>query len=311
MDYSSNIALDNNGMAHVVFGINRVRKDAPGTSYFLYPGVDGIGYWNETMPTFSDDLYALSPYGDGELIEDYNLIGWSQDVDGNGQITFAGILYYRTHSLSTMPDIIIYEQGIIYVAYASTTETFVTIEGDLNFKHIWMRTSPDGGTTWGDFYGLQGNNIFHLYDECIYPHLASRVVDESVHMLYNADLGPGLAFREDHEWMENQQTYAKIPVMDIVGLDNNPKPAEELSVSQAFPNPATNQTAIMVTTRKQNHLIISLTNTTGQVVYQKTEKNLNAGKHILRIDVSGYTPGIYIYSVKFDSGIKSGKLIIK
>ena len=55
---------------------------------YLVPFVDGIGYWNEDMPAFSNNLNALSPYGDtgSELIQDYNLIGWSQDVNGNGQL---------------------------------------------------------------------------------------------------------------------------------------------------------------------------------------------------------------------------------
>ncbi|MEZ5197856.1 MAG: hypothetical protein R2764_16160 [Bacteroidales bacterium] len=63
-----------NGKVHVAFGINRALSD--GTDLLWFPYVDGIGYWNEDMPTFSNSLNALNPYGEEgtELIEDYNLI---------------------------------------------------------------------------------------------------------------------------------------------------------------------------------------------------------------------------------------------
>ena len=92
VDNSASIALDRQGKAHVVFGINRVMHEAVGANYSYFPYVDGIGYWNEDMPTFSDDLNALAPpqygYENSELVEDYNYIGWTQDVDGDDEITF-------------------------------------------------------------------------------------------------------------------------------------------------------------------------------------------------------------------------------
>ena len=67
-DGAHSIIIDDNDIIHVVFGINRAYADDGGSSYW-YPYVDGIGYWNETMPAFSDDLNALNPYGhpDSEL----------------------------------------------------------------------------------------------------------------------------------------------------------------------------------------------------------------------------------------------------
>ncbi len=86
-DGSHHLAIDNNGKVHVAFGINRAHADETGEYWF--PGVDGVGYWNEDMPAFSDDVDALCPYDDcayTELVEDYNLIGWSQDINGNGEL---------------------------------------------------------------------------------------------------------------------------------------------------------------------------------------------------------------------------------
>ena len=123
VDNSASITLDYEGKAHVVFGINRVLHDAVGTSYFLFPYIDGIGYWNEDMETFSNDLDALAPpylgYANSEMVEDHNYIGWMQDVDGDGEIILnTDIMYYRELGPSTMPTIHVDENDFRYVLYA-------------------------------------------------------------------------------------------------------------------------------------------------------------------------------------------------
>lgn len=311
VDYSATVALDPSGMAHVAFGITRVRKEAAGTTYNLYKYVDGIGYWNETMPAFSDDLYALSPYGDGELIEDYNLIGWTQDVDGDGEVTLVDIEYYRSHGLSTMPYMVIDNAGVIYLAYSSATETFVTTEGDFNYRHIWMRTSPDLGVTWGDFIDLQGDNVFHLFSECIYPHIADINNEDVLHMLYNKDISPGLAQRDAHEYQDNQQVHIQIPVDEIVSVPQITKSAAVLDVSQNFPNPATGIATIMVKTSMPSAISLSVRNMTGQMVYSAPARNVFAGTHLLKVNVDAITPGVYFYTIDDGERSVTKKMIVK
>jgi hypothetical protein len=168
VDNSASIALDPTGKAHVVFGISRVIHSAIGTTYNYYPGVDGIGYWNEDMATFSNDLNALAPpqygYPTTELVEDLNYIGWTQDVDGDGEITFVSTstgfpMSYREMGISTMPAISISPDNWIVVIYSSTTETFDNF--DWNYKKLWMRDKQDG-STWGPFMHLT-EDIMHIF----------------------------------------------------------------------------------------------------------------------------------------------------
>jgi hypothetical protein len=173
-DNSASIALDNNGKCHVVFGINRVMVPTitnPPGGYNYFPFVDGIGYWNEDMPTFSNDLNALAPpqygYPTSELIEDVNYIGWTQDVDYDGEITFITTatgfpMGYREMGLSTMPSITIGPDNEIAVIFSSTTETYDNFEW--NFKKLWVRTKTDEG--WGPFIHLT-QDIMHIFDESI------------------------------------------------------------------------------------------------------------------------------------------------
>ncbi len=89
-DGSHHLAIDNNGLIHTVFSISR-GLSADGTAQSYFPGVDGVAYWNENRPSFSSDINALNPYGEPtELEEDYSLIGWSQDVNGNGTLDLIG-----------------------------------------------------------------------------------------------------------------------------------------------------------------------------------------------------------------------------
>ena len=220
VDHSASIALDANGKAHVVFGISRVGVFEVGF-YNYWPYCDGIGYWNEDMDEFSDDIHALSPpdwgYTDTEMIEDYNFIGWSQDVDGDGVVTFADdIISYREFGVSTMPAITVDDDGYIFVLYASTTETFVYV--NYNYKHIWGRGCTPNGE-WGDFHDLT-SSVFHLVDECIYPQLTSNS-DENIHYFYNIDQIPGLALDEDHDYVDNTEVYVSLAKSELIEIVNN------------------------------------------------------------------------------------------
>ncbi|MBI9038187.1 MAG: T9SS type A sorting domain-containing protein [Bacteroidales bacterium] len=215
VDNSASIALDTNGKAHVVFGITRVGHFEAGTTYSYWPYCDGIGYWNEDMDVFSNNIHALSPpdwgYPNTEMAEDYNYIGWSQDVDGDGLITFNDDIFsYRQLGVSTMPTISVDADGYIIVLYSSTTETYVYM--DYNYKHIWGRVGHNG--EWLYFHDLT-SSVFHLVDECIYPQLTSNS-DESIHYFYQLDEIPGLAFLENHEYSDNTEVYGTIEKSEFI-----------------------------------------------------------------------------------------------
>ena len=231
-DNSASIALDASGKAHVVFGISRVAHFEVGETYNYWPYYDGIGYWNEDMDEFSDDIHSLAPpdagYPNSEMEVDYNYIGWTQDVDGDGVITFASdIMSYRQLGVSTMPTICIDDYGYIFVLFASTTETYEYLE--YNYKHIWARAGHINGE-WADFHDLT-SSIFHLVDECIYPQLASSS-DGNIHYLYQLDQIPGLALDDDHEYVDNTEVYGKIAKLELIPY--NPFNTQTIDVAPGF-----------------------------------------------------------------------------
>jgi hypothetical protein len=210
VDGSFSVSLDNQGNAHVVYALTKVRKPNIGSSYSLFYHSDGIGYWNESMgtiPTHPDNPHlTLSP---SYLDENGMLVGWSQDINGNDTLDFEdyAIVIYRTHGISTMPVIHVDDQNNFFVFYSSTTETYNN--GERFYKKIWARASDDGGETWGDFLFVADDN-YHLNDECIYSQIANTS-DDNLYYIFHADTIPGLAIDGQHGYIENRIEYGEVP----------------------------------------------------------------------------------------------------
>ncbi|MCD4736802.1 MAG: hypothetical protein K8R53_12220, partial [Bacteroidales bacterium] len=236
----------------------------PGTTYSYFPYVDGVVYWNEDMAMFSNDLHALDPYGhpDSELVENVNLVGWTQDVDGSGDIELLPeVMSYRTIGLSTMTNITIDESSNVFLAYASTTETYDN--GTYNFKHIWARGIPDGGV-WGDFLDLD-DDLVHIFDECIYPNWSPNS-DNNVYLIYQIDTDPGLALDDDHPYHDNSVLFVDLEKSEIIPIGSREKEANNVRVSQNYPNPFTGSTASYFMMDEPTVASINVVNIVGQTV---------------------------------------------
>ncbi|HOF80240.1 MAG TPA: T9SS type A sorting domain-containing protein [Bacteroidales bacterium] len=319
VDQSASLAIDDNGMVHVVWGISRVARlesapPDPG-SYSYWPYTDGIGYWNESMgqiPEADNPHRTMMP----EYLEEMGmLVGWTQDVNNSGFIfDFEGtndtpFNAYRSLGISTMPTIAI-EGSMIMVAYSSVTETYVTADGTMNYKHIWTRFSYDLGETWGDFYDLQGDNIFHLYDECIYPILADKTNGSGAfQLIYQADNLPGLYLDEDHDAVVNRVIHNNMNF--TVGIEKPANMVSPFKVTEAYPNPATSSTIVGVELDKAANIGFEIFNMTGQKVFELPVKSMNAGFNTISFDVSALTSGIYFYTVSNGAEKVSHKLIVK
>ncbi|MCD4746927.1 MAG: T9SS type A sorting domain-containing protein [Bacteroidales bacterium] len=309
-DGGAAVALDSDGNAHITFGITRVMHLDVGTTYSYFPYVDGVVYWNETMPTFSNNLHALDPYGhdDSELTVDYNLIGWTQDVNGNGQIDLLDeIISYRSLGVSTMTNISVDNLNQVFLFYASTTETYSN--GTYNYKHIWSRGSNDCGATWGDFLDLD-SELIHIFDECVYPNVAPNS-DDSLHIFYQADSEPGLALDDDHPYIENNMYYVSLGKDELISVSIEETNFTQANVSQNYPNPFNNTSIINVRLEKAANLSMEVYNLMGQKVYEILSGDVNTGLYQLTINASGLNSGIYFYTVKAGEKEVTRKMIIK
>ncbi|MBC8489212.1 MAG: T9SS type A sorting domain-containing protein [Bacteroidetes bacterium] len=312
-DGDHGLTFDQSGMIHVVFGINRAHAET--TNQYWFPFVDGVAYWNESMPTFSNNLNALNPYGhpDSELIDNYNLIGWTQDVNGDGEITFVCTgtecigLYYV--GLSSMPQILIDEMNQVFVVFASVTETYDN--GLQNYRHLWCRASTDNGVNWEeDFYDLT-SDLIHLFDECVFPSIASNS-DDYFYLVYQTDDEPGLAVRGDEDpYGENFIRLMKVLKEDVIdAIKENNQVIFDYDVSQNYPNPFNGTSVVNVNLRHSADLSLEIVNIMGQKVYELNAGYAKQGINEIVIDGSELTSGIYFYTVKAGDTSITKKMIV-
>jgi hypothetical protein len=309
-DNSHSVAIDNNGMAHIVFGLFRWMNTDPGSgSYQVWWYTDGIAYWNEYMEPFENDpldihrtLHFDSLYATG------NVIGWLQDVNGDGQINIFDLelMNYRSLGLSTMPAIHVDDINRVFVIYSETTETFD--DGTHYYKKLWARASPDGGTTWGDFMHIT-DDIMHMFDECIYPQLAATS-DDYIYYHYNADETPGIALDDDHPYQLNRIIFGKLAKPEIVGT-NDPVIHSSFKVHQNFPNPVHSTTQFIIELPVRTQVSVEVYNLVGQKVVENNMGFMNTGKHLIQLDMANFTPGMYFYTVKAGNKIVTHKMMVK
>jgi hypothetical protein len=307
-DGSHTCIIDNDGIVNVAFGIDRAYSD--GTSTYWFPFIDGIAYWNENMPVFSNNLNALSPYGDpgSELVEDYNLIAWSQDINNNGTLDILDVIGTYYLGLSSFPQFVYGQNNQLYLIYSSVTETYNN--GTTNYRHLWARTSTGGGLSWGDFFDLT-SDLVHIFDECVYPSCTAKS-DDYIHLVYQTDNEPGIAiWGTQHPPTDNNTVYMKILKADITGIKENKPFIYDYDVSQNFPNPFNTNTEVKVNLRKTADLKLEVSNMMGQNVFKTQKNGAVPGINSLIINAQVLSPGIYFYTVKAGNSSVTKKMIVE
>ncbi len=321
VDGSADAAIDNDGMVHVVWGLGRVSRleDAPPDSgYFSYwPFTDGVGYWNETMEAPIPD--AENPHHtlmDTRLNDMGMLVGWSQDLNNSGvRLDFEGssdppFHTYRELGVSGMPSIAVCD-GEIMVAFSSVTETYMTPDGQQNYKHVWVRYSYSNGNFWSEFYDVAENNIFHLYDECIYPVVTYPVAPHhySFQFIYQVDNHPGLFLDGDQDPTTNRIIHARHEF--YVGIDEPGGAPHHLNVMNVYPNPASAEATINLQLGHDVPVWVEVFNLTGQKVQDIPPTRLAAGNQTIRVDVSLLKQGAYFCKITAGAETATRKLIVE
>ncbi|MDO8896217.1 MAG: T9SS type A sorting domain-containing protein, partial [Bacteroidales bacterium] len=295
-DNSANIAIDNDGMVHVVWGTTRVRHEAPGTTYNYFPVTDGIGYWNETMgqiPTNPDNPHkTMKP----EYLDGLNMgmvVGWMPDINGDGQVTYAGdYLSYRSLGISTQPTIAIDENGSIMIAYSTWDETRVS-EGK-NLRSVFASYKDGFFGTWYLAHENLTTGIFHEEGEAYSVVAAQRGYNGAFHVMYSEDGTIGLALDDDHGYVDNLIYVTKVTPV-IISVNETINPVN--SISAAYPNPAADKINFTVNlSQASKNVEVSVHNIAGQLVSNET-RSLGTGVNTVSIDASNLRSGLYFCTI--------------
>jgi len=209
---SGAILIDNNDMVHVTYGDMRILDadltDA-GSSYF--PGTNGLMYWNENIGVDTSGGSMVSPslwdHGNGLYIAQ------SEDLDQSGTLDILEGGNYGS-GLSTMPNMGIDANGVIWVSFSSAVENIVNVDGQ-NFRHIYITKSTDGGLTWSASVDVTPHDDWDGMQECVYGSMYP-IVDDKIRIVYQKDFEPGNTLGADADIVDwNATVYLEI---DTLGL---------------------------------------------------------------------------------------------
>jgi hypothetical protein len=301
-DETGTVLVDNNGNVHAWFGEMYVQDDVfTDASFSYYPAHMGLRYWNEGMGENNSEL----------------LIPGILDENGNDTLDIASAsdiaLYYC--SLTSHPSAGIDENGIIYLAYSSLSESNISTQANPNqqhTRHIIVTATTDGGDTWTDPWDIINEDLiiepdFITLYETMFPAVA-RTVNDQMHVLYMQDFEPGLsAANYDVDPVEdNNINYLALDVEQVLngGVSSAQNVNPSVFAFEISPNPASDMIKIAYELPKAAQTSIYVYDMMGRQVKALSSAAQGAGNHTALLSVGNLSKGMYF--VRLQSGDQFG-----
>ncbi|MCX6245689.1 MAG: T9SS type A sorting domain-containing protein [Bacteroidetes bacterium] len=309
-DGTMSVALDNQGIAHVVFGL---QQDS--FSYYApyyRPYTQGIVYWSETMPELREDLDPDSLFANGQYV------AWIKDTMVFYPSLGVSLQTFYT-SLTSNPELVIDNDNRVFLVWAGVTSLVDWY--DRMLRHIFGRDgyiTPSGAVYWHNdtLVDLTSDWVQYHYAECMYPS-ASPTTDNSVYILFQKDeyAGSYVKLINSYNGPPPSDNFITLlqwqkpdwPTMGVVKQPEKPL----LSVSQNFPNPVSGATTINVYHQNPGTLTLEVTNLTGQNILHMEKTNVLPGVNQFTVDGSNLPPGVYFYTVIMEGEKITKKMVVQ
>lgn len=306
-DGSLDVILDGDLNAHVFWGGCRYTRDVQNgdTSEFFFPGTAFIGYWKEGMSEPTACAFALDRNGNGVLdITSETVAGLTATGGIPSNVLTAA--RYNTNCILHAPSASIGPDGNIYVVYSSPSEeTFSFLNA--NYRDVCIVYSEDNGDNWASPQNITQDDWNEHTFAC-----AAEVADDYVHIIWQKDDIPGTNLQNNsssasnHLVTDNQILYAAIPTSaitsDLIGphtasVGEIDKAAKVFVVGQSYPNPTEGSAEVVIYLMNGSDVELTITDMFGKVVNQGSLGFMNAGNHIVDIDASNLSSGMYFYTL--------------
>jgi len=303
-DGCSAIALDANGMAHVVF--SKMINQYTGGELYWVPSAEGVIYWNETKPVL--DSTIISTYTNDFLAEEGLLVGYILPDPNTGGYELEAEQFNYGCSYTSFPQLGIDDQNNMFLTYAAISPGYSN--GTNNYRHIHVNASYDNGASWEGPKDIC-TSIFYIASECVYPATSVNVTDK-IHLIFQEDLLPGIyEWLGNHQAIENRMIHMEFDKDFFVSVNEPSHLKPEVEVSPIYPNPAVTETNLYIQLAKPAFVSVSITNATGQTVKDINPGEKNAGRNLITFDVSGLKPGMYYCIIEVENQSFTNKLIVE
>ena len=349
-DGSCAVAIDNNGKAHVAFGITRMLNDAINDgSWSYFPGVVGMLYWNENQnPILNSNATTLEP--ENIAAAGYTVIKRSDLNNDGGAYWSAGDVELPSYGVTavSMPQIIT-EGNNVYLVFAEILDwPFLDVNSVMYYRGVFATKSTDGGNNFGDKSWLSYNkDCYYVYDwgwaqdtgytisdmseyiyaegESVFPAVAANIVNGKIVMTWQQDYNAGSEIKENSSAMAQNESnifFLSIDANDI-GVYNNVNEVSQglwidstgisnriISGMKMYPNPASESVNVTFSSEEYADAVISVMNLMGQTVYTENV-NIHEGYNMVTLSTNNFRSGVYMVNIKTDKGTSTQKLIVK
>ncbi|MBO7491007.1 MAG: T9SS type A sorting domain-containing protein [Bacteroidales bacterium] len=338
------IALTATGNAHVAFGLTRVLNDALGDgSYSYFPGVDGLLYWNESMPAITATRNTLDP--DSLILAGYTVFV-KEDMDGDDTVWFMDGGNWPKYGLGSisMPQLLV-DGNNVYIVYTQTLDyPFVDINSSSYYRGVFGKKSLDGGTTWstGTSWLSYNKDCFYIDNwtdytmqtyqdmlwvdgENMFPSITPKVVNGKIGMTWQWDYFAGCEIKENNVSVAGQPSsiyFMQLDANDLgvynaitdvyngLCIDSTSIVDNTLTDMALYPNPANNKVTVALSSMEAANATLSIYNLMGQCVYAEPI-NVMEGNNFISVNISNLNAGVYVVNVKTAQGTSTQKLIVK
>jgi len=280
--------MDQNGVIHFASGIGGGSIEDSADNFIF--DLNGLIYWNTTMPMLQDSLNLDTLDAHGQLLGYYS--------DGPNPGDTLNVVPGSRVGLTSRPQISVDELNNLFVIYSGITWQNPNPEG-INYRHIFGRARFHDQTTWSTGpIDLNADSSCNG-NEFNFAAMTKQISGDKLRILYQTSDQPGMAsWSSAIPYHDNIIQYREIPYNTFlpIGTEENPAGRRNM-VSQNYPNPVNGLTYFNVNLDNAAHVVVDVSNVMGQKIMSNDKGILNAGMHKMTIDGNLLTSGIYFYTV--------------
>lgn len=295
---SVSVILDDNNIAHVFSDYLRViDQDIDNPTFSLFPGSNGIRYWNE-------------------ITKEHVIIAGAPDIDGDGSISIPpsqadaasnnGFRYGNT-GLAAFPSAAIDGDGTLYCVYSAVNESAPSPDGPV-YRDVYVVYKTKDGE-WSDIQPL----IESKETEDMFASVA-RDVNDKLHVVWQRDDYVATNLQHNHVQTINEIMYAGVPTSLIkenkLKIGRSSINESNIAKNEVYPNPANESVNFAFELLSNSNVTITITNVLGQVVLNKNLGTLNSGSNKVVLNTADLGTGVYIYNINSGNSTTSGRLSI-
>lgn len=350
-DGSLAVAVGDDGIVHIAAGTYYAYTRLTSDTMTWYPGYGYLYYWNETMPpitrtdqSFKDpETLSAAGYGVFEELEltcdtaRWIVSGWGVNAYpeyGDGPVS--------------MPQLVA-ENGNVYLVYVAILEyPFVDVVNSKYYRGVFASKSTNNGASFGDNSWLSYNkdcyylNSWELFPfdslvmsefredlytegECVFPAVAPHLVNGDIKMIWQVDYNAGSDIKDKETTIAEDGSYIYYFQMnaDSIGIYNNTNEVcqglwidptgisnKTISGIKMYPNPASESVNLTFSAEIAEKGVVSVMNLMGQTMYTQNVE-ITEGYNMVTIPVKQFNAGVYMVTMRTNTGISTQKLIVK